>query len=205
MDNELFVLADRISDDEDLDEVMQEMNPLCKNHQEAAKSFALPLSTVKLYDGNVRQMVYKIREKAAREAFAQRDWLKACECAGLQAEPFIDKTETRDCDEFSLVKITYHLAETCGYTDSPYHTGYNKEDEWFDVYKVDKEGTITCLAGEKSCDAIGLDDVFLTRIRYADGKVEIRPVGDGYDDFYIDSFKADLARELEEVCGGKIK
>lgn len=195
--------TDKLSDKE----VNENEELLRKNAEEVSKAFNGKLSDIKLYDEENRNRIFKVRERAAAEAFELRDWLCACECGGLKAEPTISRTEARHCDEFSLIKICYHYSETCGYADSPYHTGYNREDEYADVYQVDKDMNITCLAGEESRDSIGLNDVFLINTRYVtldqdlrevkETKTKVEPVGGDYGTDKISQFKEEFRLRLE--------
>ena len=101
---------------------------------------------------------------------------------GIDAPPHCIGMETRDCDEFSLIKFNFKNSETCGLSDCRYHTYYNENDIYSDVYKVDKDGNITCLIGENTLvTPEGEDSIFSIRIRYADGYEEMGYICDEFE------------------------
>ena len=65
----------------------------------------------------------------------------------------------------------YTYDELCGYMDSPYHTGYDPKEVYYDVYKVENKADavdpglkVTCIEGHESGGSIGAEDVFHRKI-----------------------------------------
>ncbi len=130
------------------------------------------LDPAEIFSETKREKVYKSRKKMALEAFELRDYLDACECGGIKPKPNVSKTKAIHCDLFSIIAISYWYRPTCGYMDTPYHTGYKKDDIFWDVYQVDKK--VTCLSGHESKDSVGCEDVFHIKHKDLSGNEHIR-------------------------------
>ena len=116
----------------------------------------------------VQSAVEKLREAfqddmavtRAMGAFELLDWLSACECGGVKSKPNIQSVTSRRDGGKVLVDVAYSYdSEIHPYSDVWYHSGYDPEDIFHDIFEV-TEKRIRITAAHENRHLVGCEDIF---------------------------------------------